>query len=73
MSARPLLPEAITWAHKLIEAAAELRMTAHGAKDSLRLARRLERHAEAVLIPQLPRWWAGPGPDPLGATPGGDD
>ncbi|HEX9464176.1 MAG TPA: hypothetical protein VGB82_16380 [Alphaproteobacteria bacterium] len=73
MTARSPQPDAIAWAHKLHEAAAELRMTARRTAESLRLARRLERHAEAILFPQLPRWWAEPGPDPIAAAAGGDD
>ena len=62
------------WAYKLREAAADLRMRAGRSADQLSLAGRLERYAEAILFPQLPRWWIDPRHDgPAAFQPGGDD
>ena len=73
MSADQAPPEHVLWARKLHEAAVDLRLRARSAA-SLNLARRLERHAQAILFPQLPRWWADGHPDHAGLSGiGGDD
>lgn len=38
-----------------------------------KLANRLERYAEAILCPHLPRWWADQRETAIGAAAGGDD
>ena len=49
-------------------------MRAGRSADQLSLAGRLERYAEAILFPQLPRWWIDPRRDgPAAVQPGGDD
>ena len=50
-------PDPSQWAFKLHEAAVELRLNAGRTTSTVKLARRLERYAEAILFPQLPRWW----------------
>ncbi len=66
-------PDPAQWAFKLHEAAAELRLNAGQAPSCLRLARRLERYAEAILFPQLPRWWADQHCEHMIGVAGGDD
>ena len=51
-------PDPRDWAYKLREAAADLRTNTARSPESLSLANRLERYAESILFPQLPRWWA---------------
>jgi hypothetical protein len=65
---KPTASDPDHWARKLHEAAAELRASAGRAPDQggLKLARRLERYAEAILFPHRHRH------DPLSAA-GGDD
>jgi len=60
------------WARKLHEAAGDLRLNA-GTASALKLARRLERHAEAILFPGLPRWWADGVPGAASGTSGEND
>ncbi len=57
MPNRTRRPDPRDWADKLREAAADLRTNAERSPESLRLANRLECYAEAILFPQLPRWW----------------
>ena len=64
-------PDPRRWAHKLHQAAAELRAKSGGTPMSLAIARRLERYAEAILFPQLPGWWADRAPEHSAAA--GDD
>ena len=61
------------WAVKLHEAAAELRLKASRTPQALNLANRLERHAEAILFPTLPRWWSDQGHGRTSAAASGDD
>jgi len=72
MSAEKSRPDHLHWARKLHEAAIDLRLNSR-TPAALKLARRLERQAQAILFPQLPRWW--PDGYELGApaAPGGDD
>jgi len=65
---KPTSPDPDHWARQLHAAAAELRASAGGAADQsgLKLARRLERYAEAIRFPHRHRH------DPL-RTAGGDD
>lgn len=51
-------PDPLEWAAQLRQAAAELRLKASLMPNALSLAGRLERHADAILFPHLPRWWA---------------
>jgi hypothetical protein len=70
----PLSPSAYYWASKLREAAAELREAASRCATSQNLAGRLERHAQAILFPELPRGWAdAPSVADAAAPAGGDD
>jgi len=69
MSAERPLPAHLIWARKLHEAAVDLRLNSRN-PASMKLARRLERQAEAILFPQLPRWWVE---GPEAAAAGGDD
>lgn len=74
MITRPVRPGPLDWAYKLREAAADLRMKAGRSADQLSLAGRLERYAEAILFPQLPRWWTDPRRhEPAILHQGGDD
>ncbi len=72
MSAERPLPDPIVWARKLHEAAIDLRLQA-GSAAALNLAQRLERHAQAILFPQLPRWWADSSYDAVQAATGEND
>ncbi len=72
MSAERPLPDPVVWARKLHEAAIDLRLKTRSTA-ALNLARRLERHAEAILFPQLPRWWADSPYDAATAATGEND
>jgi hypothetical protein len=58
MVSRTPPPDPLVWAAKLRLAAAELRLKANLMPNAASLARRLECHADAILFPHLPRWWA---------------
>ncbi len=67
MTSTTTRPDPVQWARKLHEAAAELRNKASRAPNGLKLARRLEGYAEAILFPHQDRDRL------LGAATGGDD
>ncbi len=62
MPSRHATPDVVGLALKLRQAAAELRR--HPVVDAT-LVQRLERYAEAMLRPELPRWWVEGGLDAL--------
>lgn len=58
MVSRSPRPDPLEWAAKLRQAAAELRLKSGPTPGALKLAGRLERYADAILFPSLPRWWS---------------
>lgn len=75
MVSRTPRPDPLEWAAKLHEAAAELRVKASRTPSALKLANRLERYADAILFPSLPRWWSDQGRRPglAASSLAGDD